>query len=305
MTFYLLGGMMDVLDLFSERLELIKEHESWIEYVCPLCKNSGLKINRNTGYYKNYKCNCDTKKISAYIFINSTEYRKQRKPREVPAVIPEIPNVLGVKLPLIRKNDLSVTSTNLCDLNTKYEDTNRAISYFYSPTQRTLRINRIKSTGKKIIFPQVVVNDNWVNGVGDSIFPIFTNELTLKGNLVVVVEGEKCVEYLQSQGIETMSILNTYTTSIEKIKLVLSDRSKIPNITQFLYIPDLDVVGIKKAVIFQQATWSLGIPTKIFDIRKKLLGSTDFKRGYDIADYIIEDNNFNLVRMFEDEFSTR
>jgi hypothetical protein len=296
---------MDVLDLFSERLELIKEHESWIEYICPLCKNNGLKINKNTGYYKNYKCNCDTKKISSYIFINSIEYRKQRKPKEIPVVIPEIPNVLGVKLSLIRKNDLLVTYTNLYDLNTKYGDANRGISYFYSQTQRTLRINRIKSTGKKIIFPQVVVNDNWVNGVGDNTFPIFTNELTLKGNLVVVVEGEKCVEYLQSQGIETMSILNTYTTSIEKIKLVLSDKSKIPNITQFLYIPDLDAVGIKKSVTFQQATWSLGIPTKIFDIRKKLLGSTNFTRGYDIADYIIENNNFNLVRMFEDEFSSR
>ena len=286
---------MDVLDLFSERLELIKEYESWIEYICPLCKNNGLKINKNTGYYKNYKCNCDTKRISAYIFINSTEYRKQRKPREVPVVIPEVPNVLGVKLSLI-------TSTNLYDLNTKYKDISRGISYFYSPTQRTLRINRVKSTGKKIIFPQVVVNDNWVNGVGDSIFPIFTNELTLKGNLIVVVEGEKCVEYLQSQGIETMSILNTYTTSIEKIKLVLSDRSKIPNITQFLYIPDLDAVGIKKAVTFQQATWSLGIPTRIFDIRAELVKSFNFVRGYDIADYIVENNNINLVEVFENEF---
>lgn len=286
---------MDVLDLFSERLELIKEYESWIEYICPLCKNNGLKINKNTGYYKNYKCNCDTKRISAYIFINSTEYRKQRKPREVPVVIPEVPNVLGVKLSLI-------TSTNLYDLNTKYKDISRGISYFYSPTQRTLRINRVKSTGKKIIFPQVVVNDNWVNGVGDSIFPIFTNELTLKGNLIVVVEGEKCVEYLQSQGIETMSILNTYTTSIEKIKLVLSDRSKIPNITQFLYIPDLDAVGIKKAITFQQATWSLGIPTRIFDIRAELVKSFNFVRGYDIADYIVENNNINLVEVFENEF---
>ena len=289
---------MDVLDLFSERLELIKEHESWIEYVCPLCKSNGLKINKNTGYYKNYKCNCDTKKISSYVFINSIGYTKQRKPREVPVVILEIPNILGVKLSLM-------TSTNLYELNTKYEDENRGIRYFYSTTQRTLRINRIKSTGKKIIFPQVVVNDNWVNGVGDNTFPIFTNELTLKGNLVVVVEGEKCVEYLQSQRVETMSILNTYTTSIEKIKLVLSDNNKIPNVSQFLYIPDLDAVGIKKAITFQQATWSLGIPTRIFDIRKKLLSSTNFKRGYDIADYIIENNSFNLVRMFEDEFSTR
>ena len=288
---------MDVLDLFSERLELIKEHESWIEYICPLCKSNGLKINKENGFYKNYKCNCDTKRISSYIFANS-DYKKQRKPREVPIVIPEVPNVLGVKLS-------PITSTNLYELNTKYEDANRVINYPYSQTQRTLRINRIKSTGKKIIFPQVTVNDNWINGIGDSIFPIFTNELTLKGNLIVVVEGEKCVEYLQSQGVETMSILNTYTTSIEKIKLVLSDRSKIPSVTQFLYIPDLDSVGIKKAITFQQATWSLSIPTKIFDIRKKLLESTDFKRGYDIADYIIENKNFKLVKVFENEFSSR
>ena len=288
---------MDVLELFSERLELIKEHESWIEYVCPLCKSNGLKINKENGFYKNYKCNCDTKRISSYIFANS-EYRKQRKPREVPVVIPEVPNVSGVKLS-------PITSTNLHELNTKYEDANRVISYPYSQTQRTLRINRIKSTGKKIIFPQVVFNDNWVNGVGDNTFPIFTNELTLKGNLIVVVEGEKCVEYLQSQGVETMSILNTYTTSIEKIKLVLSDKSKIPSVIQFLFIPDLDAVGIKKAITFQQASWSLGIPTKIFDIRKKLLESTDFKRGYDIADYIIENKNFKLVKVFENEFSSR
>ena len=290
---------MDILDLFSERLELIKEHESWIEYVCPLCKSNGLKINKENGFYKNYKCNCDTKKISSYVFANS-EYKKQRKPREVPIVILKIPNVSGVKLS-------PITSTNLYELNTKYEDANRVISYPYSQTQRTLRINRIKSTGKKIIFPQVVVNDNWVNGVGNNIFPVFTNELILKGNLIVVVEGEKCVEYLQSQGIEAMSILNTYTTSIEKIKLVFSDMRKIPNVTQFLYIPDLDAVGIKKAVTFQQATWSLGIPTKIFDIRTQLLEPLNqgisFSKGYDIADYISINLSSNLVEIFKNEFS--
>lgn len=297
---------MDVLDLFSERLELIKEHESWIEYICPLCKNNGLKINKNTGYYKNYKCNCDTKRISAYVFINSTEYRKQRKPREVLVVIPEIPNVLGVKLCPIQ---------NPCYLRTLqslYSDLEAKIYYYYSDTQRTLRVNRIKSTGKKIIFPQVQTDNGWVNGIGDKLFPIYSDYINeysrinreyLKGELIIVVEGEKCVQYLNSQNVEAISILSSYSNSVEKIKLVLEfSKDFIPNVRQFLYIPDLDAVGIKKAITFQQATWSLGIPTKIFDIRAELVKSFNFVRGYDIADYIVENNNTNLVEVFENEF---
>lgn len=286
---------MDVIELFSERLELIKEHESWVEYVCPLCKSNGLKINKENGFYKNYKCNCDTKRISSYIFVNS-EYKRQRKPREVPIVIPEVPNVLGVKLSLI-------TSTNLYELNTKYEDANRVISYPYSQTQRTLRINRIKSTGKKIIFPQVVVKDNWVNGVGANTFPIFTNNLTLKGNLIVVVEGEKCVEYLQSQGIEAVSLLGSYTTSITKIQEVINISSNLfSNVKQFLYLPDLDAKGMQKAETFQRAIWGIKVPCKVFDLRAKLVKSSNFVLGYDIADYITENNNVNLTEVFENEF---
>lgn len=304
---------MGILELFDKHLELVQEHETWLEYNCPLCKHSGLKIDKRTLAYKNFKCNCNTKKISSYILGKSSEYKVERKQREPPVIIPEIPNVLGVKLSPIQN------ALTLSVLESEYNNPYAKIYYPYSNTQRTIRINKTKSTGKKIIFPQVLCTGNWVNGIGDNLFPIYTDRYSIKkideklvlevnrecliGELIVVVEGEKCVQYLQSYGIEAICILNSYTTSIEKIKLVLeANESFIPNVKQFLYIPDLDKVGMDKAMKFQQASWSLGIPCKIFDIRGKLLKSSNFESGYDIADYITENKDVNLTSIFEDEF---
>lgn len=303
---------MDILELFDKYLDLVQEHETWIEYNCPICKHSGLKIKKENEYYKNFKCNCDIKRISSYILSKSGQ-KIEKKPRERPVLVPEIPNVLGVKLsPIQNALDLSV-------LESEYNNPQAKIYYPYSETQRTIRINKTKSTGKKIIFPQVLCTGGWVNGIGDNLFPVYTDRYSVKqieeklvlevtresliGNLIVVVEGEKCVQYLQSYGIEAICILNSYTSSIDKIKLVLeANKSLIPNVKQFLYIPDLDKVGMDKAMKFQQASWSLGVPCKIFDIRGKLLKSSNFESGYDIADYITENKDVNLVSTFEDEF---
>jgi len=310
---------MNILELFDKYLELVQEHETWIEYNCPICKHSGLKIKKENEYYKNFKCNCDIKKISSYILSKSGE-KIERRQREPPIVIPEIPNVLEVKLSPIQ-NALSLSV-----LESEYNNPQAKIYYPYSETQRTIRINKTKSTGKKIIFPQVLCTGGWVNGIGDNLFPLYTDRYSVKeveeklvlvvnresliGELIVVVEGEKCVQYLQSQGIETMSFLNTYTTSIEKLRLVLEvSESLIPNLKQILYIPDLDVPGLKKAVTIQQAFWSFGIPCKIFDIRAKLLEpigrGINFDKGYDIADYIEENPDSNLMEVFENEFSSK
>lgn len=303
---------MNILELFDKYLELVQEHETWIEYNCPICKHSGLKIKKENEYYKNFKCNCDIKKISAYILSKSGQ-KIERKTRERPILVPEIPNVLGVKLSPIQYG------LSLSVLESEYNNPQAKIYYPYSETQRTIRVNKIKSTGKKIIFPQVLSPSGWINGMGDNLFPLYTDRFSVKtiedefalvekrqslsGELIVVVEGEKCVQYVQSQGIETMSLLNAYSSSLEKVKSVLElSKHLFPNVKQILYIPDLDSVGMKKAFTFQQASWSLGMPCKIFDLRGKLLKSSDFEMGYDIADYITENKDVNLVSVFEDEF---
>lgn len=309
---------MEILDLFNKRLELKKSHSTWNEYQCPICSEGTVKLNKKDNKYKNYNCNCDTKRITAIVFKGSG-YKKTESIKEIPVIIPEIPNLLNVRLSLIG----NVSSVN--ELQSKYESSSNTVSYLYSSNQRTLRINKTKSTGKKIIFPQVILgSSSWMNGIGDTIFPIFTNLLTLKerscevvsfrpcfrGELIVAVEGEKCVEYLQSQNIECFTILNAYGHNLEKIKLAIgASKNFIPNLKQLLYIPDLDPVGIKKAIVFQQASWSLGIPCKIFDIRDKLLApigkGIHFDKGYDIADYVEENLNGNLVEVLENEFSSK
>jgi hypothetical protein len=292
---------MDILDLFASRLELVKEHSTWIEYLCPKCKSTGLKINKNTSKYKNFKCSCNIQSISYEIFKNSDIlYEKKERIREPPVIIQGIPNILNVKLSPI------YLPPSLHNLDGIYSDLSAKITYPYSDKQRTLRINKVKKTGKKIVFPQVLTLNGWVNGIGDNIFPLYTSQRTLIGELIIVVEGEKCVDYLNTQGIEAISYHTTYSESLEKIKNVLEvSKSFIPNIKQFLYIPDLDVPGLRKAIIFQQASWSLGIPSKIFDIRTKLKLGLHFKGGYDIADYISENPETNLKEIFENEFSAK
>lgn len=309
---------MNIVDLFNRRLDLKEFHNTWNAYQCPLCSSGTVKLDKNSNKYKNWNCNCDTKRITAFIFKDSGYKRKERI-KEIPIVIEPIANISNVKLAHISN------PSNLYELNKKYNNLDNSIYYLYSNFQRTIRINRTKKTGKKIIFPQIVVcSSSWMNGIGDIVFPLFTNSLVLKerssevvtlrpnfnGELVIVVEGEKCVEYVQSQGIECFSILNAYGYDLEKIKLsISSSKSFMPNLKQLLYIPDLDAVGIRKSVTFQQASWSLGIPCKIFDIRDKLLSpigkGISFDKGYDIADYIQESLNSNLMEIFENEFSNQ
>ena len=291
---------MDIIELFNKRLELKSENatENW--YQCPLCSSGTIKLNKTNGKYKNWNCNCNTKQITRLVFRDS-EYTKKETIAKIPAIINEISNIPNVKLSSI------LNSRSLFHLDTIYSDLNSRIIYPYSKTQQTLRVNKIKKTGKKALFPQILTNEGWINGKGGDIFPLYTNWKILNGELIVVVEGEKCVEYLQAKGIESLSVLNSYTTSIENIRLTIEvSKNYIPNVHQFLYIPDLDEVGMKKAILFQKASWSLGIPTKIFDIREKLLKpigkGINFDKGYDIADYITENKDVNLVGIFENEF---
>jgi hypothetical protein len=297
---------MEVVELFEQRLELIKEYPSWVEYICPLCKSSGLKINKVTSYYKNYKCTCDTKRITAYIYQDSG-ITYIPKIKETPKVIESVSNLRDLKLNIVHN------SSSLTYINNKYLDLDGEVIYQYSTNQRTKRINRLKSNGKKVVIPQsfssrvpqdlTSENSSWVNGIGENTFPIFTNQRTLIGELIVVVEGEKCVEYLNYKGIEGISLLGSYTTSITKIQEAIEvSRSKIPHVKQFLYLPDLDAKGMQKADIFQKAVWEMRLPCKIFDLRGELVKSTNFVQGYDIADYIAENRSVNLVEVFENEF---
>lgn len=294
---------MQTIELFEQRLELVKEYHSWIEYVCPLCKSEGLKINKSTGYYKNYKCNCDTKRITAYIYQDSGITYVPRE-KVVPKVIEPVPNLLDIELTTITNPPL------LTDLNDKYSDLDGEVVYKHSSYQRAKRINRVRSTGKKIVIPQVLIKGSWVNGIGEGTFPLFTNQRTLVGELIIAVEGQKCVEYLNYKQIEAISLLGSYTTSTTKIQEVIDiSRSLVPNVKQFLYLPDLDAVGLNKALIFQKAVWEMKLPCKIFDLRTKLLEpkgcGLDFKRGYDVADYILEFPDSNLVSVLENEFRDR
>lgn len=287
---------MEIIELFEQRLELVKEHSSWIEYYCPICGSKGLKINKTTFYYKNYKCNCDTKRISAFIYQDSGIIYVP-KPKQVPKLIESVPNLRNLKLSIVD------SSPSLTDLNNKYSNLYGVVIYNYSTNQRTKRINRLKSNGKKVVIPQTLSNGSWVNGIGETTFPLFTNQRTLVGELILVVEGEKCVEYLNYKGIDAISLLGSYSTSITKIQEVIEiSRSKISNVRQFLYLPDLDAKGMQKADVFQKAVWEMKLPCKVFDLRGELVKSTNFVQGYDIADYISESTDVNLVEVFENEF---
>jgi len=291
---------VDILDLFKQRFDYIREVPSELEYRCPFCNNEGLKINKFTGKYDLYNCRCDVKRIYPYLTKDSdTPYVP--KLRQVPKIIEPVPNLLDVKLATI------TNSSSVTDLNDKYRNLDGEVVYKHSNYQRAKRINRVRSTGKKIVIPQVLIKGSWVNGIGEGTFPLFTNQRTLLGELIIVVEGQKCVEYLNYKQIEAISLLGSYTTSITKIQEVIDiSRSLVPNVKQFLYLPDLDAVGLNKALIFQKAVWEMKLPCKIFDLRTKLLEpkgcGLDFKRGYDVADYILEFPDSNLVSVLEDEF---
>jgi hypothetical protein len=136
-------------------------------------------------------------------------------------------------------------------------------SYQYSDRQRLVRRDY---RHHKSIYPQYRDRGRWINGAGNQTWPVFGLDGLFpypgKVNLVVIVEGPKCVGIARSRGIPAVCLeAGDYRYLTIESKLATIDRQLNP---LFLVIlPDADPTGDRNGKQIRQVAQQLGIPATI------------------------------------------
>jgi hypothetical protein len=222
------------------------------KYYCPACKGHNLSFSRDG------KWNCWNNpsrehrlEILAAIFPKFRSSFQPSKSESIPRSIPEIyPAQLGY--PLINQLRLSETIGN-------------RTTHSYSDHQRVVRYNY---RNHKIIYPQHFNGRYWLNGAGDRPWIPFGLERLFPYpgvvNLVLLVEGQKCVEIAHNRGIPALC-LEGGDYSCLTISSKLEQICHKPQPLLLVTLPDNDPAGIYKANHIWQVASRLKIPVKNLD----------------------------------------
>ncbi len=141
----------------------------------------------------------------------------------------------------------------------------RRTHYWYSNCQRVVRIDRVND---KSIFPQYFNGKTWVNGAGDRAWAPYGLPRLLpypgKTNLILVVEGQKCVEIAHSRGIPALCLQGgdySNQTTFDKLRAI---RDRLERLL-LVVLPDYDLDGNRKALQIVRTTRYFSLPTLLLD----------------------------------------
>ena len=155
----------------------------------------------------------------------------------------------------------------------------RRTHYWYSNSQRVVRIDRVDG---KSIFPQFLNGSVWVNGAGDRSWAPYGLSRLLpypgKTNLILVIEGQKCVEIAHSRGIPALCLEGgdySHQTMFDKLRAI---RDRLER-SLLVVLPDYDLDGNRKAQQIIHTARYFSLPTLLLD---PLQIESDLKAGDDI-----------------------
>jgi hypothetical protein len=264
---------------YMDSLTITKEFPSEYTVECPICGGK-LKIRKSNGAYTCYTNYCSSFDIRNKIAPLEGDYvDTQRHRYEPPQVQPiDFPNQFYL---------------NHIKKRYRYEEVlpkDGVLTYYYSKRQRIKRIEISSST--KQFLPETLCQGSWFIGTNNETFP-FYNKLFFEqawvqqhdklANIVLVAEGEKKANITTAlTGVLLLSPAG-YCYSERHLLKVIHDCSKY--VDGFIYLPDNDVPGNKKAVLFQKSCWKLGIPCRISDLSHFFESSGD-----DILDIVRRQN---------------
>ena len=141
----------------------------------------------------------------------------------------------------------------------------RRTHYWYSHSQRVVRIDRAND---KSVFPQFLNGAAWVNGAGDRAWAPYGLSRLLpypgKTNLILVTEGQKCVEIAHSRGIPALCLEGgdySYQTMFDKLRAI---RDRLERLL-LVILPDYDLDGNRKALQIIQTAKYFSLPTLLLD----------------------------------------
>ena len=221
-------------------------------YWCPACSCHNLTFSPEG----KWMCwNDPTREHRIEIMARLVPDFKQSAPRRSePVVYPIISKIHPLQLgcPLMTNEVLSEV------------DGNQTI-YYYSQSQRVMRIERV---GDKSIFPQHFHQNEWINVAGSLPWRVYglSRLLSYPGvvNLILVVEGQKCVEIAHSRGIPAICLEGgdySSQTTFDKLRAIQHTFKRL----LLAVLPDRDLVGGHKANRIIHTARYFNIPTLLLD----------------------------------------
>ena len=199
--------MFDIRD-YLDQFSVIKTTRTNIICKCPVCLDDNLKINKNNGAYKCWSQYCDPKEIRGKLNLSSVFGRKHKvispfaRVKHLKALEVDLPSEIQIQ----RAEKLSVAKATAYN----YLGYPALLTvYKYSPNQEVMRIE-YKEAEKRIkkFFFKVTKSDGTEEFIKGSEPWQWYGEEDLQpqsGNAVIVVEGEKCADYLRSRNFVALS----------------------------------------------------------------------------------------------------
>jgi hypothetical protein len=253
-----------VLADYKDSLTPYRRHRE--RYYCPVCDGHNLTFSP----IGKWMCwNIPTREhrleIMARLVPNFKCSTRRVQPEFCPIVLPRVHPTL-LHFPLIKRELLS-------------DVVGRRTHYWYSNSQRVVRIDRVDG---KSIFPQFLNGSVWVNGAGDRSWAPYGLSRLLpypgKTNLILVIEGQKCVEIAHSRGIPALCLEGgdySHQTMFDKLRAI---RDRLER-SLLVVLPDYDLDGNRKALQIIHTARYFSLPTLLLD---PLQIESDLKAGDDI-----------------------
>jgi hypothetical protein len=223
-------------------------------YICPACAGHNLTFSRLGAWNCwNDPTRAHRLEIMAALVpdFNCSGYTPRVKSEPCPIILPRVHPAL-LHFPLIKRELLS-------------DVVGRRTHYWYSHSQRVVRIDYADD---KSIFPQFLNGSAWVNGAGDRSWAPYGLSRLLpypgKSNLILVTEGQKCVEIAHSRGIPALCLEGgdySHQTMFDKLRAI---RDRLERLL-LVVLPDYDLDGNRKALQIIQTAKYFSLPTLLLD----------------------------------------
>jgi hypothetical protein len=222
-------------------------------YWCPACKCHNLTFSLE-GKWNCWNDPTRTHRLEIMLALGIELKRSIPPPKTeyYPNINPNIqPSQLG--FPLLRPGESLVEV-----------DGNRT-HYLYGNCQRVVRIH---IPGDKIIYPQHLLTQDWVNGAGDRQWLPYGLSRYLpypgKTNLILLVEGQKCVEIAHHRGIPALCLEGgdySQKTIFDKLRAIQNRFERV----LLILSPDNDAPGFRKAERIIHTARYFSMPTLLLD----------------------------------------
>jgi hypothetical protein len=187
----------------------------------------------------------------AALVPNFKQFNQRVKSEPCPVIIPAI-HFAQLHFPLMKDDQLAKV-------------TGKRTVYRYSETQRVVRIDYRTD---KVIFPQFSNGQKWLNGAGLNPWRPYglSRLLPYPGtiNLVLVVEGQKCVEIAHRRGIPALCLESgdySTQTTFDKLRIVKMTFKRL----LLAVLPDYDLAGNYKAQRIIHTARYFDLPTLLLD----------------------------------------